>query len=243
VAAPPESLEVREVRDRVVGQYLPAWCASHFRPESLDPSAFKPPDWAFLTLGLAHWFLTAIDEGFVEVSDGGFRCGSSWSEGIFEQGPKATSPRQSKLRNESFFEIAAVGMLACRYSWPVERLRFQPPGMALDFLAYVNDDWNRSEVAIAGEAKRLQKDAVVLSESLKVCGGRGRHDEADCPEGKNHHRKYLGLLKYRPRILWIVGPGAFTAADPDLVFRVEESSGGIVRLHPINARELTFPNP
>ena len=190
--------EQGEVRDRVLGQYLPAWCASPYRPEPMDPSAFKPPDWSFLTPDLAHWFLIAIDERVVEVSDGGFRCGSSWSEGIFEQGPKATSPRQSKLRKESFFEIAAVGVLAVRYGWPVERLRFQPPGWALDFLAYVDDDWDRSEVAIAGEAKLEQREAVKLSASLGGCGERGLHDEAGCTEPKNHHRKYLGLLRHRP---------------------------------------------
>jgi hypothetical protein len=131
-------------------------------------------------------------------------------------------------------------MLAVRYRWPADRLRFQPPGWALDFLAYVDEDWDPSEVAIAGEAKQLQSDALKLSASLEVCGERGLHDEADCTELKNHHRKYLGLLKYRPRILWIVGPEAFTAADPALVFRVEESSGSIVRLRGIDASELTF---
>jgi hypothetical protein len=129
-------------------------------------------------------------------------------------------------------------MLALRYGWPVERLRFQPPGWALDFLAYVDDDWDQSEVAIAGEAKQRQSEAVELSASPEVCGERGEHLEADCTERPNHHRKYLGLLKYRPRILWIVGPEAFTAADPDLVFRVEQSSGSIVRLRRVDAGQL-----
>jgi hypothetical protein len=51
------------------------------------------------------------------------------------------------------------------------------------------------------------------------------------------------LLKYRLRILWIVGPEAFTAADPDLVFRVEENSGSIVRLNRMDARQLTCSSP
>jgi hypothetical protein len=131
-------------------------------------------------------------------------------------------------------------VLAVRYGWPLERLRFQPPGWALDFLAYDEDDSDRSEVAIAGEAKVSQREAVKLSASLEVCLERGEHPEADCTERPNHHRKYLGLLKFRPRILWIVGPGAFAAADPDLVFRVEESSGSIVRLRRTDASELTF---
>jgi hypothetical protein len=237
----PEDVSTQQVRDRVLDQYLPAWCAAPYQPEPYDPSAFVSPDWSFLTPGLAHWFLIAMDKGVVEVSEGAFKLGNSWSEGIFEQaGPKGVSPRPTKLRKESFFEIAAVGMLAVRYGWPVERLRFQPPGWALDFLAYADDEW--SEVVIAGEAKRLQRDAIALSASLEVCGALGPHDEADCTEPKNHHRKYLGLLKFRPRILWIVGPEAF-AADPDLVFRVEESSRDIVRLRPIDASELTSSSP
>jgi hypothetical protein len=220
----------------VVGQYLPAWCASQALPEPLDPSTFIRPDWSFLTPGLAHWFLTAIDERVVEVSEGAFRRGDSWSEGIFEHGPKVL-PRPMKLRKESFVEIAAVGMLAVRFGWPLERLRFQPPGWAFDFLAYVDDAW--SEVAIAGEAKLLQKDAVALSASLEVRGGRGEHSEAECTEPRNYHRKYAGLLNVRSPVLWVVAPEAF-AADPDLVFRAEESGGGIVRLRRIDARELTF---
>jgi len=139
---------------------------------------WRPPDWSFLTPGLAHWFLIAIDEGVVEVtSDGDFMCGSSQSEGIFEHGWKDSSPRESKLRKESFLEIAAVGMLAVRYAWPVERLRFQSPDGSFDFLAYVDDDWDRSEVAIAGEAKLEQRKAVKLSASLEVCLERGEHPE------------------------------------------------------------------
>jgi hypothetical protein len=116
-----DSSEQIELRDRVVRQYLPAWCASDYRLELMEPALFVTPDWRFLTPGLAHWFLTAIDEGVVEVSDGHFGRGDSWSEGIFEQaGSKGVSPRPPKLRRESFFEIAAVGMLAVRYGWPVE---------------------------------------------------------------------------------------------------------------------------
>jgi hypothetical protein len=227
-----------EVRDRVVKQYLPAWCASAARPEPLDPSAFVSPDWSFLTPGLADWFLRAIDERVVEVSDGGFRRGHHWSEGIFEHGPKA-DPRPMKLRKESFIEIAAVGILATRYCWPLERLRFQSATWAFDFLAYGDEAW--SEVTIAGEAKLDQKDAVRLSASLAACGRRGDHSEADCSEPRNHHRKYIGLLKERPRIVWIAGPEAF-AGDPDLVFRVEERSGGTVHLRPIDGGELKFPS-
>jgi hypothetical protein len=163
---------------------------------------------------------------------GDLRAGSQGHFSATEQASQGELPRDRGRRHAR----GALRMAS-------RATQIQPPGWALDFLAYVDDDWDRSEVAIAGEAKLLQKDALKLSASLEVCGGRGRHDEADCTELKNHHRKYLGLLKYRPSILWIVGPGAFTAADPDLLFRVEEDSGSIVRLRPIDARELTFSSP
>jgi hypothetical protein len=232
-----DSREQRDVRKRVLHQYLPKWCASPSRPHPLDPKGFFAQDWSFLTPGLAYWFLVAIDENVVDVNHGDFKLGASWSEGIFEQGPKATSPRRTKLRRESFLEIAAVGMLALRYGWPVKRLRFQSPGWAFDFLAYADDAW--SEIAVAGEAKRLQKDAVALADSLKVCGMRGPHPEESCTQHRNHHRKYVGLLEHRPRILWIVGPDAF-AADPELVYRVDEDSGANIRLRHMDARQLTF---
>jgi hypothetical protein len=239
---PGEGSEHSEVRDRVLKHYLPAWCASPHRPknETLEPSLFEHPkdDWSFLTPGLAHWFLIAIDEGVVEVRDGDFYRGASSSEGIFEQaGPKGVNPRPPKLRKESFLEIAAVGMLAIRYGWPVENLGFESPKWALDFLAYVDDAW--SEVAIAGEAKLKQTEAEALSANIDACGRRGNHREGDC-RSKNHHRKYAEILELQPPILWIVGPQAFAADDPDLVFRVGQRSGGIIRLRSVDASELRY---
>ena len=231
-----DTCEQREVRRRVLDEYLPAWCSSPSRPDPLDPTAFRAQDWLFLTPGLAYWFLVAMENG-VKVEGGDFKLGDSWSEGIFEHGSTDTSPRRTKLRRESFLEIAAVGMLVLRYGWPAKRLRFQSSGYAFDFLGYADDAW--SEVVVAGEAKLSQEEAVALSESLKVCGTRGDHREEGCTQLRNHHRKYAGLLKHRPRILWIVGPNAF-AADPDLVYRVDESGGGIVRLRHSDARQLIF---
>jgi hypothetical protein len=233
----PGTLAQRTVRERVVDQYLPDWCASRVQP--FDPSNFVTPDWSFLTPGIARWVLSAIDEGVVEAtSDGNLWLGGATPDGIFEtKGSRHVPPEERPvgIRPESFLEVAAVGMLAVRYRWPRERLRFQSPGWAFDFLAYADDEW--SEVAVAGEAKLAQKDAVKLSTSLKACVERGPHEEADCDEPRNHHKKCAGLLKFRPSILWIFGPEAFAAADPDLVFRVQVRSGG-VGLGRIEASEL-----
>jgi|SRR5579859_1866635 len=221
--------EQRDVRERVLRCWLPAWCRAPFRPAPLNPSAFMTTDWSFLTPGIAHWFLAAIDADVVEVTENAdFRLGNSASEGLFEHGPKDRTPRPTKLRRESFLEIAATGMLALQFGWPKHRLRFQSPRWAFDLLAYSDDAWNR--VAIAMEAKRLQKEAENLAASLQVCGMRGSHTEAECTQPKNHHRKYMGLLEHTPRILWIVGPEALSRT-PDLVFRVRKGRGGLVHLH------------
>ena len=234
----PETAAQRAVRERVVDQYLPDWCASRAQP--FDPSNFVTPDWSFLTPGIARWFLSAIDEGVVEAtSDGNLWLGGATPDGIFEtKGPKEVPPekRPVGIRPESFLEVAAVGMLAVRYGWPRERLRFQSPGLAFDLLAYADDHW--SEVAVAGEAKLKQDEAVKMSASLEACVERGPHEEAACAEPRNHHKKYAGLLNFRPSILWIFGPEAFAAADPDLVFSVRVRSGGGVGLSRTEAAEL-----
>jgi hypothetical protein len=80
-----ETVEQRETRLRAEAQYLPAWCAASWQREPYDPSYFETKDWSFLTPGLAHWFLIAMDYGVVEASDGGFKRGHSWSEGISRQ--------------------------------------------------------------------------------------------------------------------------------------------------------------
>ena len=245
-----DSVEQLEFRRRVIEQYLPAWCASYPPPAGpFDPLNFVVhDDWSFPTPGIARWFLTAIDEGVVEATEhGGFLLGESWPDGIFDRrGSKDLHPqdRPLALRRESILEVGAVGMLAHRYGWPAERLRFQPD--PLDFCAYADDE--RLEMVIAGEAKQYQPEAEELAEDVKVCGALGTHDEAECwrlrdiPKAKNrnHHRKYEGLVNLRPRIFWIVGPEAFARDDPDLVFAVEQGSGGIVRLHRTEASELAM---
>jgi hypothetical protein len=58
----------------------------------------------------------------------------------------------------------------------------------------------------------------------------------------NVHRKYIGLLEFQPRLLWIVGPNAFTS-DPDLVYTVEiDGDSDVVRLGQTDARALVAGN-
>jgi hypothetical protein len=228
-----DSDEQREVRRRVLADYFPAWCAAR---ETRDPSAFDP-DWSFLTPGLARWFLAAIDQHVSEVRDGCPTLRDSSHNWLFEN----DKPR---LCREGFLEVAAAGLLTTRFGWPPESVTFQSPPVvgtsrlwAFDLLTFAGDGGTK-EVAIAGEAKSKQKDAVALAKSLETCGARGDHSEADCTEKQNHHRKYQGLLDYRPRVLWIIGPEAFSDG-PDLVFRVKQEPGGLLQLEPVGPIELS----
>jgi hypothetical protein len=103
-------------------------------------------------------------------------------------------------------------------------------------LAYAEGE-RQAEVAIAGEAKWRQRDAVDLVRALRVCGERGEHPKDDCAE--RQHPKYEGLVAFHPPTLWIIGPDAF-AESPDLVFSVTVEDGGLVRLVPAKPDSLSF---
>ena len=230
-----DSDEQREVQRRVLTHYFPAWCAAK---ETRNPSAFDP-DWSFLTPGLSRWFLTAIDQDVAEVRDGCPTLRDSSHNWLFEN----NNPR---LCREGFLEVAAAGMLTCRFGWPPEAVTFQSPTVhatsrrwAFDLLAYAGDSRTK-KVAIAAEAKWKQADAVDLLRSLEICGARGKHSEQSCTERQNHHRKYQGLLDYQPRILWIIDPDGFSEA-PDLVVHVSEEPGGLVQLKPAGPLALSAP--
>lgn len=216
----------RELRHRVLTEYLPAWCAVK---DGRDASAFNP-DWSFLTPGLARWFLTAIDEQVVEIRDGSAALPDSSRTHFFGND-------KPLFYREGVLEVAAAGMLVHRFGWSPEDLRFQSPWpWAFDLLAYASSG-DSKDVAIAGEAKWKQIDALSCLTGLEACCARGRHAKDGCSESLNHHRKYEGLLEYRPPVLWIIGPDAFSDT-PDLVFRVRDAGGGIVHLEPADAGAL-----
>lgn len=221
------SPEQREIHERVVTSYLPAWCAAQEIPP--DASTFNP-DWSFLTLGMAYWLRRAIDERVVEVRDGWPTLQDSRHTYFFEKGGGRV-----RAYREGFVEVAAAGMLALKFGWPPQRLTFQSPRRgrarvwAFDLLAYADDE--HTEVSVAGEAKWRQRDAVDLVRALGVCGERGDHLEDECREKKSDHRKFEGLVAFRPELLWIIGPDAFLD-EPDLVFAVEIEDEFFVRLTP-----------
>lgn len=227
--------EQREVIARALGSYLPAWCAR--QAPQLDASRVKI-DWAFLTPEVAHWFVTAVDERVVDVSDGSPRLADRRRTYLFQR--VGGTPY---LEREGFLEVAAAGLLAERFGWHSEQMQFQSPRRgkslwAFDLLAY--SDRAADEVAIAIEVKYKQSDAAKLAAGLEACCARGSHHEGDCDQDQNHHRKYQGLLDHRPRVLWIVGPAAFVD-DPRLVFVVRRTEDYGLDLEPTEAIALTNP--
>jgi len=220
----------REVRRRVLVDYLPAWCAMK---KTRDASAFSS-DWSFLTSGLAHWFLTAVDEQVVEIQNGSPML-SDGSRTHFFGNDKPLFYREGVL------EVAAAGLLVHRFGWSPGDLKFQSPWpWAFDLLVYRRSS-DSSGVVIAGEAKWRQADALKLLTGLEACCALGRHTSDVCGESINHHRKHEGLLEYRPPLLWIIGPDAFSD-DPDLVFRVRDAGGGIIQLESAQATALIAPS-
>jgi len=224
----------RKVQARVVGDYFPAWCRA--QKTAVDASTFDP-DWSFLTPGMAQWFARAVDEGVVEIKDGWPTLPDGRHTYLFEKGGG-----RARVYREGFLEVAAAGLLARRYGWSPERLKFQSAALGrsgawtFDLLAYA--DGAQDGVAIAADAKWRQRDAIKLVHTLEVCGRRGDHDEADCDARKDDHRKYVGLVEFRPRLLWVIGPDAFADKGPDLVFTVEIQSEGRVRLFRTQPDEL-----
>ena len=105
------------------------------------------------------------------------------------------------------------------------------PGFgAFDLLAYPDG----REISIAGEAKSTQKEAIKLMAGLRRCGALGHHEEHECAESPNHHRKYQGLLDYAAPVLWIIGPDTFSGTI-DLIFRVAD---GVVEFQAADATAL-----
>lgn len=229
------SSEQAEVRERVLGRYLPGWCAA--QKTAVDASVLTP-DWSFLTDGVARWFLAAIDQDVVAIVDGWPVLPDGRRTYLFEK-PNG----KAKLYREGFLEVAAAGVLAQRFGWPSELLSFQSPRTArasrpwaYDLIAYVDE--TRETVRIAAEIKWRDKDVLDLLKALQSCCERGPHNEETCPERRHsHHRKYQGLLDYEPRILWLVGPDEFED-EPRLIFRVRGTESGFVELTPAEASTL-----
>jgi hypothetical protein len=228
-----ESPEQVEVRRRVLTYFFPSWCAAR---KTRDASALAP-DWSFLTAELARWILVAIDQRIVVVRDGCATLPDGSRNALFEN----DKPR---LFREGFVEMGAAGMLAGKFGWLPESLTFQSPPVsgtrrlwAFDLLAY-GGEAETKRVEIAVEAKSTQRAALALAKSLAICGAGGNHSERDCSEPQNHHRKYQGLLDYRPKTLWIVSPDGLSGT-PELLFRVKEAPGAFVQLEPAGPADLS----
>jgi hypothetical protein len=227
------------VQRRALRKYLPIFESGQ---PNADTAGVRSADWSFLHPVACRWFLEALDEGVVAtVNDRLFAFKISRNHPTRPvRGQGIIRPfgdvRPTMIYREVFFTVAAAGMLAIKFKWPVERLRFEPPpsgprGLwwAFDLVAYDR----HGRVALACETKKTRTEADALLRDLKLwCSGShpNRHRPPDPKD--NHHRKFLGLLDHRPRTLWIIEPGAFFDSS-DRLFRVRVRDDEIVQLTPV----------
>lgn len=233
----------REVRGRVVRDYLPIWL--EWKPDA-DVSRIHAEDWSFLPPAACRWFLDALDAGVVTISQHrllGFTVAGGGCIHPF-------GDQDTKLYREVFFTVAAAGMLALEFGWPNERLRFEPKRAAgkptglhwaFDLVAYADD--GRRRVALACETKKSGAEAKSLLADVQQCCARGRHPDHGSGREQNHHRKYRGLVEHRPSHFWIIEPGTFSDS-PDLLFGVEVLDGDRVDLQRVlDPRTFTPTEP
>ena len=139
----------------------------------------------------------AVDDGVVEIKDDWPTLPDGVNTYLFEKGGG-----RARLYREGFLEVAAAGMLARRYGWSPERLKFQSAALGrsgvwtFDLLAAADDA--EDGVAIAADAKWRQRDAIKLARTLDTCSRRGDHDEADCDARRDDHQKHA--------VWWSSGP-------------------------------------
>ena len=224
----------REFMRRVMGEWLPAFCADSKR--QYDPKVFKP-EGKVIADADARDFLRAVDSGvafFAARQRLGMRHGRA-CEPMFTEGEKKIQPRPVYLWVETVLTVAAGARLHFEHGWPVDLLGMQPnKDSALDLAAYRPTDLINE--FIAGEIKPTARELAALSKNLRKCCT-GEHDEA-CIKDKakrNAHRKYSALQARKPAIFWLVGPSPHNE-----VYRLSYPSEGIIEMQQTDSSGLNF---
>lgn len=219
---------VAELQRRIFEEYAPAFSSdrglsrySFEKAPSIHPRA-------------ARAFLRAVDSGAVQSLPGAHfqlpRSGTKNGSKLFGHGKARVVPRRLTFSHETVIEVGAAGDLQHDYGWPLERLGFQSPhtsgAWAFDLCGY--DATGLTVLAVEAKAKQAEIDVMVRR--IMACGMQGVHEEGHCAHGErgrnptNHHRKYQGLVDFRPSVFWALGPAG------GRVFLVSFAQGGVVSL-------------
>lgn len=227
-----------EFVDRVRNVYLPTFAAAlaQRHPDRVKPDLplTFDPDEIKTSAETAAGFLRAVDEGPVQRRPTSFGLPRDRRKGRCPIFDKPTSKGRLPFLNEGPLDVAAAGRLAQSLGWPDERLGFRSAYEYFDITAYGPQDnpMTRDRLVIAAETKWKQPEVEELVDDIAHCGGLGAHDKKTCAVtlrlgGRpNHHNKYKGLIKLRPRLLWLIGPARRH------VFRLQYEDAKIVVLVP-----------
>ena len=190
---------------RIHEEWLPIYCDDPKRKYSI--SGFKPES-VKLDAVDADYCMRAIDLGIVnDTGYGRFRAANGTaSEPLFWEGPRQTSPRSITFWHEPAITFAALARLHLDYGWPIKLLGNQPKGWAFDLAAY--EDGDNRPYRILGEVKKTRREAEALVVDLQKAAACQSTDGLS----QNSTKKWQGLLRDKPPLLWIVGPAGFERA-------------------------------
>ncbi|MCZ2406353.1 MAG: hypothetical protein LC097_06425 [Burkholderiales bacterium] len=214
---------------RIQDDWLPNYCADPKR--NYSPAGFRSGSVKLAPVDAADC-MRAIDAGIVKDAGHGrfLAARGQATEPLFWEGSRLVSPRPITFWHEPAITFAALARLHFDYGWPVSLLGNQPKSWAFDLAAHEQEDLDRYR--ILGEVKKTKRETEALIADLLHA--------SDCQSTdglpQNSEKKWQGLLRDKPSLLWIVGPAGFAE-----VFSCEYPEPGIGILRDCPPTALCFP--
>lgn len=213
---------------RVTTDWLPTYCAHpkrQYSPIGFNPESIRIDEFD------ARLCMLAIDSGIVEdVDHGRFRAAQGKAtEPLFWEGSRAINPRPITFWHEPAITFGALARLHFEHGWPIELLGNQPTSWAFDLSAHEPADL--SQYRILGEVKKTQREAESLIADLLHASDKQSTDGLR----QNSAKKWQGLLRDKPPVLWIIGPAKFSA-----VFRCDYPTSNVAHIQATTTASLRF---
>jgi hypothetical protein len=205
-----------------LNEMLHGWWLDRFlstRP-CIDPSAFRVRS-LDLTPFEAAGFMYALDFHLVEIDEGAGIVWPRMHERLcpFHEGRSRDGrPPGINFARECFATVAAAVHLHAEYGWPVDNIVLGSSRASRFDLGLFTDDCER-DLVLAGEVKSGASGITYLLNQVRSCASEPRHLE-DIHKNRDPHRKFEGLLRDRPQLLWLIAP----ATDEMLVVQYERDT-------------------